>query len=131
VYVEAWKEAGRDLQDMRISSVPIYGHIAASKAAAWDDYEEAQYHKLRFYSERGRGHAIPPVGELRHVNDQIDMQALLIGTVEDVARGLQAYRGQGLTHLSFGLSTYVPDPVKKRRSMEVFAKELLPEVKTW
>ena len=35
---------------MRISSVPIYGHIAASKEAAWDDYEEAQYHKLRFYS---------------------------------------------------------------------------------
>jgi hypothetical protein len=25
----------------------------------------------------------------------------------------------------------VPDPVKKRRSMEVFAKELLPEMKTW
>ena len=40
-------------------------------------------------------------------------------------------RGKGLTHLSFGLSTYVPDPVKKRRSMELFAKELLPEVKTW
>jgi len=131
VYVEAWKESGRDPQDMRISSVPIYGHIAASKEAAWDDYEEAQYHKLRFYSERGRGNVIPPVGELRHVNDQIDTQALLIGTVDDVARGLQAYRGKGLTHLSFGLSTYVPDPVKKRRSMEVFAKELLPEVKTW
>jgi alkanesulfonate monooxygenase SsuD/methylene tetrahydromethanopterin reductase-like flavin-dependent oxidoreductase (luciferase family) len=93
VYVEAWKEAGRHPQDMRISSVPIYGHIAASLEAAWDDYEEAQYHKLRFYSERGRG--------------------------------------KGLTHLSFGLSTYVPDPVKKRRAMEVFAKELLPEVKTW
>jgi len=52
-------------------------------------------------------------------------------TADDVARGLQAYRGKGLTHLSFGLSTYVPDPVKKRRSMEVSAKELLPEVKTW
>ena len=131
VYVAVWKEAGRDPQDMRISSVPIYGHIADSKAAAWDDYEAAQCHKLQFYSARGRGNVIPPVGELRHVNDQIDTQTLLIGTVDDVARGLEAYRGQGLTHLSFGLSTYVPDPVKKRRSMELFAKELLPEVKTW
>ena len=101
------------------------------KRGGRDDYEAAQYHKLRFYSERGRGKVIPPVGELRHVNDQLDPQALLIGTVDDVARGLEAYRGQGLTHLSFGLSTYVPDPVKKRRSMELFAKELLPEVKTW
>jgi alkanesulfonate monooxygenase SsuD/methylene tetrahydromethanopterin reductase-like flavin-dependent oxidoreductase (luciferase family) len=131
VYVESWKEAGRHPQDMSISSVPIYGHIADSKEAAWDDYEEAQYHKLQFYSERGRGNRVPPVGELRHVNDQIDTQALLIGTVDEVARGLEAYRGKGLTHLSFGLSTYVPDPVKKRRSMELFAKTLLPEMKLW
>jgi len=34
VYVEAWKASGRDPQDMRIASVPIYGHIAASKEAA-------------------------------------------------------------------------------------------------
>ena len=44
---------------------------------------------------------------------------------------LEAYRGKALTHLSFGLSTYIPDPVKKRRSMELFAKALLPEVKAW
>ena len=58
-------------------------------------------------------------------------QPAIVGTVDDVGRMLETYRNRGLTHMSFGLSTYVPDPVKKRRSMELFAKELLPELKKW
>ena len=81
-------------------------------------------------NRRGRGTVIPPVGELRHVNDQLDTQALLIGAVDDVARGLRAYRGKGCVPV-FGAFDLCAGPVKKRRSMEVFAKELLPEKKTW
>jgi hypothetical protein len=44
---------------------------------------------------------------------------------------LEAYRGLGLTHLSLNLHQPGQDSQSVRRSLRLFARELMPQVKAW
>jgi alkanesulfonate monooxygenase SsuD/methylene tetrahydromethanopterin reductase-like flavin-dependent oxidoreductase (luciferase family) len=55
----------------------------------------------------------------------------VVGTSEEVGRALAAYRDKGLTHLSLNFHQPGMDTKVVRRSMEMFAKELMPVVKAW
>jgi len=55
----------------------------------------------------------------------------VVGTPEEVGRALTAYRDKRLTHLSLNFHQPGMDTNAVRRSMETFARELMPSVKTW
>jgi len=55
----------------------------------------------------------------------------LVGTPDEVGRALRAYRDKRLTHLSLNFHQPGMDTKVVRRSMEMFAKELMPIVKAW
>ena len=55
----------------------------------------------------------------------------VVGTLEAVGRALAAYRDKRLTHLSLNFHQPGTDTNVVRRSMEMFARELMPSVKTW
>jgi alkanesulfonate monooxygenase SsuD/methylene tetrahydromethanopterin reductase-like flavin-dependent oxidoreductase (luciferase family) len=55
----------------------------------------------------------------------------IVGTPEEVMRMLEAYRDRGLTHLSLNFHQPGQDSGTVRRSMHLFAKELMPAIKAW
>jgi alkanesulfonate monooxygenase SsuD/methylene tetrahydromethanopterin reductase-like flavin-dependent oxidoreductase (luciferase family) len=122
--------------------VPIRVHVAESREEAWDDVEAGLHQVLYFYRTHGnpaagsRGGeplgALPPVDEFRHV-PQIGHggQPFAVGTPAEVLRALEPYRGKGLTHLSLNLHQPGQDSQSVRRSMRVFARDIMPVLKAW
>ena len=76
--------------------------------------------------------AAPPVGEFRHV-PQIGHggQPFAVGTPAEVLRALEPYRGKELTHLSLNLHQPGQDSASVRRSMRLFARDIMPVLKAW
>ena len=75
---------------------------------------------------------LPPPGEFRNVPDIGHRGTpFLVGTPEEVGRALGQYRDKRLTHLSLNFHHPGMDTSAVRRSMEMFARELMPSVKTW
>src|SRR5207249_3290478 len=58
-------------------------------------------------------------------------QPFAVGTPDEVMRSLEAYRGRQLTHLSLNLHQPGQDSASVRRSMRLFARELMPVLKAW
>ena len=141
-YFAALREHGRDPATLPIASVPIRLHVAESRDAAWDEVEAGLHQVLHFYRTHGnpaagtRGSeplgALPPVGEFRHVPEIGHGDApFAVGTPEDALKALQMFRGRGLTHLSLNLHQPGQDSASVRRSMRLFARELMPALKAW
>jgi alkanesulfonate monooxygenase SsuD/methylene tetrahydromethanopterin reductase-like flavin-dependent oxidoreductase (luciferase family) len=58
-------------------------------------------------------------------------QPFAVGTPDEVMRALEAYRGRQLTHLSLNLHQPGQDSALVRRSMRLFAREIMPALKAW
>ena len=75
---------------------------------------------------------LPPVGEFRNLPGIGHRGTpFAVGTPDEVGPGLAAYRDKRLTHLSLNFHQPGMDTKAVRRSMEMFARELMPSVKTW
>ena len=75
---------------------------------------------------------LPPVGEFRNVPGIGHRGTpFLVGTPAEVGRALASYRDKRLTHLSLNFHHPGMETSAVRRSMEMFASELMPSVKTW
>ncbi|HTV89881.1 MAG TPA: LLM class flavin-dependent oxidoreductase [Stellaceae bacterium] len=141
-YLAALREHGHDPTGRTIASVPLRVHVAATRKQAWDEAEAGLRQVLHFYrthgnpeaGSRGAGPlgALPPVGEFRDV-PQIGHggQPFAVGTPEEALKLLEPYRGLGLTHLSLNLHHPGQDGDSVRRSMRLFARELMPTIKAW
>ena len=55
----------------------------------------------------------------------------MVGTPDEVARMLAEYRDRHLTHLSLNFHQPGQDSNAVRRSMRLFADELLPAIRQW
>jgi alkanesulfonate monooxygenase SsuD/methylene tetrahydromethanopterin reductase-like flavin-dependent oxidoreductase (luciferase family) len=141
-YFAELRRNGRDPATLPIASVPIRLHVAPTRAEAWDEVEAGLHQVLHFYRTHGnpaagtRGSeplgALPPVGEFRHVPAIGHGGApFAVGTPHDALRALEMFRGRGLTHLSLNLHQPGQDSAGVRRSMRLFAKELMPQLKAW
>jgi alkanesulfonate monooxygenase SsuD/methylene tetrahydromethanopterin reductase-like flavin-dependent oxidoreductase (luciferase family) len=142
LYMAALREYGHDPASRTIASVPLRVHVAESREKAWDEAEAGLHQVLHFYrthgnpeaGSRGAGPlgALPPVGQFRHVPEiGHGGQPFAVGAPEEVLRLLQPYRGRGLTHLSLNLHQPGQDSGSVRRSMRLFARDLMAELKTW
>lgn len=141
-YLEALRANGHDPATRDIASVPIRVHVAETREQAWDEVEAGLRQVLHFYRTHGnpaagsRGAeplgALPPLGEFRDVPEiGHSGQPFAVGTPDEVMRALEAYRGRQLTHLSLNLHQPGQDSASVRRSMRLFAREIMPVVKAW
>jgi alkanesulfonate monooxygenase SsuD/methylene tetrahydromethanopterin reductase-like flavin-dependent oxidoreductase (luciferase family) len=133
---------GHDRGQRQVASVPIRLHLAETRAQAWDEAEAGFHQVLHFYRTRvdersataasGVLARLPPPGEFRHVPGIGHRGTpFVVGTPDAVGRALAGYRDRRLTHLclNFHQPGMATDVV--RRSMAIFARELMPAVKEW
>src|SRR4029077_7499258 len=136
-YLAALRQHGHDPASLPIASVPLRVHVAPTRREAWDDVEAGLHQVLYFYRTHGNPEAgsrgagllgkLPPVGEFRDVPEiGHGGQPFAVGAPDDVMAALAPYRGRQLTHLSLNLHQPGQDSASVRRSMRLFARELMP-----
>jgi alkanesulfonate monooxygenase SsuD/methylene tetrahydromethanopterin reductase-like flavin-dependent oxidoreductase (luciferase family) len=141
-YEELLAQYGHDRSQRQVASVPIRVHLAETRAQAWDEAEAGLHQVLHFYRTRvdlqsatssaGVLGRLPPVGRFRNVPGIGHRGTpFVVGTPDEVGRTLEAYRDKRLTHLSLNFHQPGMDTKAVRRSMAMFAKELMPTVKVW
>ena len=141
-YEELLVQYGHDRAKCQVASIPIRVHLAATREQAWAEAEAGLHQDLHFYRTRedpksatsaaGVLNDLPPVGEFRHVVGIGHRGSpFLVGTPDEVGRALAAYRDKRLTHLSLNFHQPGMETSAVRRSMGMFARELMPSVKTW
>jgi alkanesulfonate monooxygenase SsuD/methylene tetrahydromethanopterin reductase-like flavin-dependent oxidoreductase (luciferase family) len=137
-YDEALLRHGRNPPDFSVAQL-VWVHLAPSKKQAWDEVQEHVHWMLTVYgkwlSEAGELQGPPtlfkppPASELRRTTDPL-LFTPIVGSAEDVAEGLDRFtRSVRTTHLVLGMHFPGIDPKLVRRSMETFARDLLPRLK--
>jgi alkanesulfonate monooxygenase SsuD/methylene tetrahydromethanopterin reductase-like flavin-dependent oxidoreductase (luciferase family) len=141
-YEELLRQFGHDRSKCQVASIPIRVHLAETREKAWDEAEAGLHQVLYFYRIRvdlqsatftgGVLDRLPSVGEFRNVSGIGHRGTpFVVGTADEVARALEAYRDKRLTHLSLNFHQPGMETGTVRRSMAMFAKELMPSVKAW
>jgi alkanesulfonate monooxygenase SsuD/methylene tetrahydromethanopterin reductase-like flavin-dependent oxidoreductase (luciferase family) len=141
-YAELLVQHGHDRSTRQVASIPIRVHLAETREQAWDEAEAGLHQVLNFYGTRvdpqsatsaaGVLDRLPPVGEFRNVPGIGHRGTpFLVGTPNEVGRALGQYRDKRLTHLSLNFHHPGMETSAVRRSMEMFAREFMPSVKTW
>jgi len=141
-YEELLAQYGHDRSKRQVASIPIRVHIADTRERAWDEAEAGLHQVLHFYRTRvdlqsatsaaGVLGRLPTVGRFRNVPGIGHRGTpFVVGTPDEVGRALEAYRDKRLTHLSLNFHQPGMDTKAVRRSMAMFAKELMPIIRAW
>ena len=112
------------------------GLVAPTRDQAWDDTQEHLHYMLTWYGRwlaeakdfkgDNRFGQLPPPSELRRTSQGL-IGAPMIGTPEDVGRDIEQFcKNVRTTHLVMGMHLPGLAPAKSQRSMELFAKEVIP-----
>lgn len=129
-YPDLLAKHGRARRDHRIVSGPVCVHVAPTREQAWDEAEAPLHWGVEFYRRRGVNMPLPPVGELRRTkNAGIYGVPFAVGTVEEVIAALSAYRQEPLDQLALQFHAPGMDVEHVKRSMRVFAREIMPEIR--
>jgi alkanesulfonate monooxygenase SsuD/methylene tetrahydromethanopterin reductase-like flavin-dependent oxidoreductase (luciferase family) len=131
-YLDGLEAGGYDERDFNYQ-VFYPGHLGATRDRAWDEAQEGIYHYRDYYttgrSITGTKRFVPPSpAELR--NEMAPPE--LVGTPDEILRRLEPTLKNsrvthfGLLHRMAGMSTEV-----SRSSLDLYAKEVLPVLKTW
>ncbi|MBV9600751.1 MAG: LLM class flavin-dependent oxidoreductase [Chloroflexi bacterium] len=131
-YMDGLESSGYDEHDFNYQ-VFYPGHLGATRDQAWDAAQEGVYWYRDFYttgrSITGTKRYVPPSpDDLRKETNPPE----LVGTPEDVLRRLEPQLKDsrvthfGLLHRLAGMSTEV-----SRTSLDLYAKEVMPVLKTW
>lgn len=132
VYEGAQAEAGRSRDAYTIRSGPLLVHCAETRDRAWDEAQNGLSWFQEFYKRRGFPFPFFPPEELRHIEDVgVFGQPFAVGTPDDVLRVLERHKGVDLDEMviQFNHPGMAPDAVE--RGMRLFARELMPELRTW
>ncbi len=133
LYIETLKEEGRDPADFNIVQLRMV-YVADTYDQAWDDCEDHLWHLLTFYQDilseakdaDGDERPLPASGP-KELRRSPVAKAMLIGSPDEVGKKLEDFcRDYECT--DFIMDTQLPglDPAKASRSMELFARELMP-----
>ena len=141
-YEELLRQYGHDRSKCQVASIPIRVHLAATREQAWGEAEAGLHQVLHFYRSRvdlqsatsaaGVLDRLPPVGEFRNVPGIGHRGSqFVVGTPDEVGQALETYRDRGLTHLSLNFHQPGMETATVRRSMAMFARELMPAARAW
>jgi alkanesulfonate monooxygenase SsuD/methylene tetrahydromethanopterin reductase-like flavin-dependent oxidoreductase (luciferase family) len=136
-YDNALRAHGRDPKNFHAAQLR-WAHVAPTREEAWDNVQEHLHYMLTWYGRwlaEAKDFAgaekfaqLPPAAELRNVTDQL-IGAPMVGTPDDVGREIEAMTGTiRTTHIVMGMHLPGLDPAKSQRSMELFAKEIMPSL---
>jgi len=138
MYDAALQEYGRRSEDYHIAQFRAV-FVAAKREKAWDDAEAGVHHMLTCYGkwfteahdllgDTAYGVDIPPVGKLRTSDTtRLFGEPLIIGTPDDAIRMIEDYQQRTrFTHLVMAMPLPGVAPRKIQKSMELFAKEVMP-----
>lgn len=142
LYERLLPEYGHDPASRQIASVPIRLHLAETRERAWDEAEAGLRQVLHFYRTHGNPEAgstavgplpeLPPLGRFRQVPGiGHGGMPFMVGTPDEVGRMLGELRKWRLTHLSLNFHQPGQDSGSVRRSVRLFAKELMPAIGGW
>lgn len=133
LYIESLKEAGHNPENFNIAQLRMV-YTAPSEAQAWDECQDHLWHLLTFYQEilseakdaAGDDAPLPAknAAELRH---SPIADGMLIGTPDQVAEKLQDFCDKYMCS-DFIMDMQFPglDPALATQSMELFAREVMP-----
>lgn len=142
-YDDALRRRGQDPKQFHISQLRAV-YVARTREQAWDEVEPFLHYTMTAYERRYSqakdleasgplfAEHIPPPGQMRHAKDLKFFQApCAIGSPEDVFNDLQRYRRETrVTHLVMWMHLPGMDTQNVRRSMDLFAKEVMPSLRT-
>ena len=132
LFIEAQQRAGRTRADYSIISGPVAVHVAETRERAWDEAESALHWWVSFYRARGFDMPLPPLGELRNTPGAgIFGQPFAVGTPDDVLQAISKHRNEDIEEMVIQFNHPGMAAEHVRSSMELFARELMPEVSTW
>lgn len=135
-YDNALRRYGRDPNDFYAAQLRV-AYLAPNHDQAWDEAQDHLHYMLTWY---GRWLAeakdfegaeqfsqLPQAAELRKNPERL-IGNPIIGTPEEVGNELDRFTKEvRTTHLVLAMHLPGIDPAKSRRSMELFAKEVMPQ----
>src|ERR1051326_5017445 len=132
-YVDELRACGRNPADYSIAQLRMV-YVAESEDQAWEDTQEHIFSMMEYYGEiLGEANDVPGDDKMWTIERPQDIRssgfgrAVMIGTPDQVAKKLEHFEREYLcTH--FVMMTQLPglDPRKGTRSLELFAKEVMP-----
>ena len=138
LYDDALRAAGREPSQYNIAQFRVM-YLAETRAEAWDDAERHVHYVMTSYDDEfkraqdllSQKETTPPVAEakaLRTLPELVFNGAnILVGTPDDAIADLSRYTSQArMTHIVLWMHLPGLDPQKARRSMEMFAKYVMP-----
>lgn len=136
VYDQALQRYGRNPQDFSILQQRLV-YLAESREKAWDDVEEHLFYffntVLPMIKEAGdlptdqAMQALPNAKVLRQLDPTSSNGTPIIGTPEDCIQALEGcQRATRVTHMALGMHAPGLAPNKVMRSIELFAREVMP-----
>jgi alkanesulfonate monooxygenase SsuD/methylene tetrahydromethanopterin reductase-like flavin-dependent oxidoreductase (luciferase family) len=138
MYDEALRECGKRPEQYSIAQLRTV-FVASNRNKAWDAAEAGIHHMMACYGkwfteaqdlpgDTAYGAGIPKIGKLRS-SDTASLfgEPLIVGTPDDAIRLIEDYQQRTrFTHLVMAMPLPGVDPKQVLKSMELFAKEVLP-----
>jgi alkanesulfonate monooxygenase SsuD/methylene tetrahydromethanopterin reductase-like flavin-dependent oxidoreductase (luciferase family) len=138
-YLSALERHGRDPADFHILQL-VTCYCADTHEKAWDDVADGFHHVLKCYHDWAvasgdvtqdvEGQAVPTAAQFRkEQKGEFFGEPAFVGTPDEVLAGLRDYlaRSPG-SHLVLYMAMPGNDPKNTRRSMELFAKHVMPKL---
>ena len=138
-YLAALKRHGRDPADFNIVQL-VTCYCAETHEKAWHDIADGFHHVLKNYHDWAvasgditgdvEGQAVPTPQQFRkEQKGEFFGEPAFVGTSEEVRAGLQDYLERSpSSHLVLYMSMPGNDPKNTRRSMELFARDVMPKL---
>ncbi len=133
-YDDALRKAGRDPKNFHAAQLH-FTYVGRTTDEAWAHAQDHLHYMITWYMrwlvESGDLHgAAPTLPEASKLRDSQSMFPLLVGNPDDVAAKLNRSMGEvRTTHLVLGMHLPGIAPERSRRSMELFAREVAPQLK--
>lgn len=132
-YIDELKKQGRDPKNFNIAQLRFV-YVAESEDQAWADIEQHVFGMMEFYSDIVQEAKDVPGDENfwtlqrpEDVRDSAFADGAMVGTVDQVGQKLKNFCEE-FTCTHFVMGTQLPglDTTKANRSLEIFAKEIIP-----
>jgi probable F420-dependent oxidoreductase len=135
IYDAALQKAGRNPKDFSAAQLH-FTFVGRTSDEAWAHSQEHFHYMLKWYmrwlSEAGDflGSGVPPLPEPAKLRDSQLLFPLIVGNPNEVAAKLnESFSNIRTTHLVLGMHLPGLAPERSRSSMELFAREVAPQLK--
>ncbi len=139
LYDATLREEGKNPEDFHAAQLR-WCFVGETRDAAWDACQHHLHYMLTWYGKwiseasdvKGDEQfaQLPPPEKLRDTDQALLAGPAMVGSPDEVAEEILSFtRGVRTTHLVLGMHFPGIDPWKVNRSMELFAKEVMPALK--